>query len=43
MDTALGQTVADDLPIPVIDPYVHAWDASAAAGIAVEIPSAVIR
>lgn len=42
MDTPLGQTVADDLSIPVIDLYVHAWDAGAAAGIAVEIPAGVI-
>jgi uncharacterized protein (TIGR03086 family) len=42
MDTPLGQTVADDLSIPVIDPYVHAWDAGAAVGIAVEIPAGVI-
>lgn len=42
MDTPLGRTVADGLSIPVIDLYVHAWDAGAAAGIAVEIPAAVI-
>ncbi len=42
MDTPLGRTVADDLSIPVIDLYVHAWDLGAAAGIAVEIPAGVI-
>ena len=26
METPLGRTVADDLSIPVIDLYVHAWD-----------------
>jgi hypothetical protein len=40
METPLGRTVADDLAIPVIDLYVHAWDLGAAAGIAVEIPPA---
>lgn len=35
-------TVADDLAIPVIDLYVHAWDLGAAVGIAVEIPADVI-
>jgi hypothetical protein len=35
-------TVADDLAIPVIDLYVHAWDHGAAVGIAVEIPADVI-
>jgi uncharacterized protein (TIGR03086 family) len=42
METPLGRTVADDLAIPVIDLYVHAWDLGAAAGIAVEIPAGVI-
>ena len=42
METPLGRTVADDLAIPVIDLYVHAWDLGAAAGIAVEIPADVI-
>jgi hypothetical protein len=42
MDTPLGQTAADDLSVPVIDLYVHAWDAGTVAGIAVEIPSGVI-
>jgi uncharacterized protein (TIGR03086 family) len=42
IDTPLGRTVADDLSIPVIDLYVHAWDLGAAAGIAVEIPADVI-
>jgi uncharacterized protein (TIGR03086 family) len=42
METPLGRTVADDLSIPVIDLYVHAWDLGAAAGIAVEIPADVI-
>lgn len=42
METPLGRTVADDLSIPVIDLYVHAWDVGAAAGIAVEIPAGVI-
>jgi len=42
METPLGQTVADDLAIPVIDLYVHAWDLGAAAGFAVEIPVGVI-
>jgi uncharacterized protein (TIGR03086 family) len=42
METPLGQTVADDLAIPVIDLYVHAWDLGVAAGIAVEIPAGVI-
>ena len=32
METPLGRTVADDLAIPVIDLYVHAWDLGAAAG-----------
>jgi hypothetical protein len=38
METPLGRTVADDLAIPVIDLYVHAWD----LGAAVEIPADVI-
>jgi uncharacterized protein (TIGR03086 family) len=42
METPLGRTVADDLSIPVIDLYVHAWDLGAAAGIDVEIPADVI-
>ena len=42
IETPLGQTVADDLSIPVIDLYVHAWDLGAAAGIDVEIPAGVI-
>jgi uncharacterized protein (TIGR03086 family) len=42
METPLGRTVADDLAIPVIDLYVHAWDLGAAIGIAVEIPADVI-
>jgi uncharacterized protein (TIGR03086 family) len=42
METPLGRTVADDLAIPVIDLYVHAWDLGAAVGIAVEIPVDVI-
>ena len=42
METPLGRTVADDLAIPVIDLYVHAWDLGAAVGIAVEIPADVI-
>jgi uncharacterized protein (TIGR03086 family) len=42
MQTPLGQTVADDLAIPVIDLYVHAWDLGVTAGIAVEIPPGVI-
>jgi uncharacterized protein (TIGR03086 family) len=42
METPLGQTVADDLAIPVIDLYVHAWDLGTAAGFAVEIPVGVI-
>jgi uncharacterized protein (TIGR03086 family) len=42
METPLGQTVADDLAIPVIDLYVHAWDLGVAADIAVEIPAGVI-
>jgi uncharacterized protein (TIGR03086 family) len=42
IETPLGQTVADDLAIPVIDLYVHAWDLGAAAGIDVEIPADVI-
>jgi uncharacterized protein (TIGR03086 family) len=42
MDTPLGRTVADDLSIPVIDLYVHAWDLGAVAGIPVEIPADVI-
>jgi uncharacterized protein (TIGR03086 family) len=42
METPLGRTVADDLSIPVIDLYVHAWDLGVAAGIAVEIPADVI-
>jgi uncharacterized protein (TIGR03086 family) len=42
METPLGQTVADDLAIPVIDLYVHAWDLGATIGIAVEIPADLI-
>lgn len=42
METPLGRTVADDLAIPVIDLYVHAWDLGVAVGIAVEIPADVI-
>jgi uncharacterized protein (TIGR03086 family) len=42
METPLGRTVADDLAIPVIDLYVHAWDLGVAVGIAVEIPPDVI-
>lgn len=42
MDTPLGRTVADDLAIPVIDLYVHAWDLGATIGIDVEIPADVI-
>jgi uncharacterized protein (TIGR03086 family) len=42
METPLGRTVADDLSIPVIDLYVHAWDLGAVVGIAVEIPADVI-
>jgi uncharacterized protein (TIGR03086 family) len=42
METPLGRTVADDLAIPVIDLYVHAWDLGFVAGIAVEIPAGVI-
>jgi uncharacterized protein (TIGR03086 family) len=42
IETPLGRTVADDLAIPVIDLYVHAWDLGAAVGIAVEIPADVI-
>jgi uncharacterized protein (TIGR03086 family) len=43
METPLGRTVADDLAIPVIDLYVHAWDLGAAVSIAVEIPADVIE
>ncbi len=42
METPLGRTVADDLAIPVIDLYVHAWDLGFVVGIAVEIPADVI-
>jgi uncharacterized protein (TIGR03086 family) len=42
METPLGRTVADDLSIPVIDLYVHAWDLGAAVSIAVDIPAGVI-
>src|SRR6266567_34668 len=42
METPLGQTVADDLAIPVIDLYVHAWDLGVAVDIAVEIPAGVV-
>jgi uncharacterized protein (TIGR03086 family) len=42
METPLGRTVADDLAIPVIDLYVHAWDLGVAVGIDVEIPADVI-
>jgi uncharacterized protein (TIGR03086 family) len=42
METPLGRTVADDLAIPVIDLYVHAWDLGLVAGVAVEIPAGVI-
>jgi uncharacterized protein (TIGR03086 family) len=43
METPLGRTVADDLAIPVIDLYVHAWDLGLVAGVAVEIPAGVIE
>ena len=43
METPLGRTVADDLAIPVIDLYVHAWDLGVAVGIVVEIPPDVIE
>jgi uncharacterized protein (TIGR03086 family) len=43
METPLGRTVADDLAIPVIDLYVHAWDCGAVAGVAVEIPADLIE
>jgi uncharacterized protein (TIGR03086 family) len=42
MATPLGRTVADDLSIPVIDLYVHAWDLGVVAGIGVEIPAGLI-
>jgi uncharacterized protein (TIGR03086 family) len=42
METPLGRTVADDLAIPVIDLYVHAWDLGVAVGIEVEVPADVI-
>jgi uncharacterized protein (TIGR03086 family) len=42
MDTPLGRTVADDIAIPVIDLYIHAWDLGAAVGIAVDLPAHVI-
>lgn len=42
VETPLGRTVADDIAIPVIDLYVHAWDLGTVAGIAVEIPADVI-
>ncbi|HEX5294885.1 MAG TPA: TIGR03086 family metal-binding protein [Streptosporangiaceae bacterium] len=42
MQTPLGHTVADDLAIPVMDLYVHAWDLGVVAGIGVEIPADVI-
>ena len=42
IETPLGRTVADDLSIPVIDLYVHAWDLGAAVSIDVEIPADVI-
>jgi uncharacterized protein (TIGR03086 family) len=42
MQTPLGHTVADDLAIPVMDLYVHAWDLGTVAGVGVEIPPAVI-
>jgi hypothetical protein len=43
VETPLGRTVADDLAIPVIDLYVHAWDLGFVAGVAVEIPADVIE
>ncbi|HWG63371.1 MAG TPA: TIGR03086 family metal-binding protein [Streptosporangiaceae bacterium] len=42
MDSPLGRTVADALAIPVLCPYVHAWDLGATVGIPVEIPADVI-
>jgi uncharacterized protein (TIGR03086 family) len=42
IETPLGQTVADDLAIPVIDLYVHAWDLGVAVGIDVGIPADAI-
>lgn len=38
IETPLGQTVAYDLAIPVMDLYVHAWDLGAAVSADVEIP-----
>jgi uncharacterized protein (TIGR03086 family) len=43
METPLGRTVADDIAIPVIDLYVHAWDLGVTVGIATEIPADVIE
>ena len=42
METPLGGTVADDIAIPVIDLYVHAWDLAATIGVSLEIPSDLI-
>ncbi|HEX5115659.1 MAG TPA: TIGR03086 family metal-binding protein [Pseudonocardiaceae bacterium] len=42
METPLGRTVADDLAIPVIDLYVHAWDLGTVIGSDVEIPADLI-
>ncbi|MEV4313863.1 TIGR03086 family metal-binding protein [Actinocrispum sp. NPDC049592] len=41
-NSPLGSTVADDLAIPVIDLYVHAWDLGVTIGADVEIPADVI-
>ena len=42
METPLGRTVADDLSIPVIDLYVHAWDLGVTIGFPVEMPTDII-
>lgn len=42
MATPLGGTVADDIAIPVIDLYVHAWDLGTTIGVDVEIPAGLI-
>lgn len=42
VNSPLGSTVADDLAIPVIDLYVHAWDFGVTIGASVEVPADVI-
>jgi uncharacterized protein (TIGR03086 family) len=42
MATPLGGTVADDLAVPVIDLFVHAWDLGTTISVDVEIPADLI-